>query len=229
MVIISKLNARSKKIVRNAFTMIELIFAIVVIGVTVLTVPLMIETNNKATEGNLAQEAIFLVSSVLSTTTTFVWDDNSIVDTGSVDDFVLSKVLDVNPIGSEYGRTAADSNTRRGGLREDKHRQFFDYNISNPVQSAPAQAGDINLNVPLDNSVADISGFKQAYSIAAKRVYVSDATAEPFVFTTASQGATLSNLKMIEVAILGEDGAIISTLRAYTANIGEVDYAKRRF
>ena len=33
---------------RAAFTMIELIFAIVVIGVTVLTVPLMIETNNRS-------------------------------------------------------------------------------------------------------------------------------------------------------------------------------------
>jgi len=209
--------------------MIELIFAIVVIGVTVLTVPLMIQTNNKATEGNLAQEAIFLVSSVLSATTTFVWDDNSVVATDSPDAFVLSKVLDVDPIGTEYGRTAPDSNTRRGSLREDKHRQFFDYNATNPAQSAPAQTGDMNLVVSLDNSVADISGFKQAYSVSAKRVYVSDATAEPFIFSTQSQGAVLSNLKMIEVAILGEDGTTISRLRAYTANIGEVDYAKRRF
>jgi len=229
MVIISRLNANSKRFARSAFTLIELVFAIVVIGVTVLTVPLMIETNNRATEGNLAQEAIFLVSSVLSTTTTFVWDDNSIVATGSADDFVLSKVLDVDAIGSEYGRTATDSNTRIGGLSQDKHRQFFDYNISNPAQSAPAQAGDINLNVPLDNSVADISGFKQAYSIAARRVYVSDTTAAPFIFSTVSQGAALSNLKMTEVAISGEDGAVIARLRAYTANIGEVDYAKRRF
>ena len=50
--------------VRHAFTMIELIFAIVVIGVTLLTIPLMIETNNTAMERNLAQEAIFLASAL---------------------------------------------------------------------------------------------------------------------------------------------------------------------
>ncbi|WP_373033623.1 type II secretion system protein [Sulfurovum sp.] len=210
---------------RAAFTMIELIFAIVIIGVTVLTVPLMIETNNKALEGNIAQEAIFLVSSVLSTTTALVWDEKSITSTGSADNYVLSKILDVGSVGSTYGRIDAASTLRIGGLREDKHRQFFDYN---GAPTAPLQVGEETLVVPLDNSVAAIAGYKQAYTIVAKRVYVSDTIADPFVFST-SADAGQTNLKMTEISINGEDGAVIANLRAYTANIGEVDYAKRSF
>lgn len=208
---------------RNAFTMIELIFAIVIIGITVLTVPMMIETNNKALENSSKQEAIFLISSVLAEKTALVWDNRSIVSTGSADDYVLSKMLDVSAIGDPYGRTTADSNIRVGGLRADKHRQFFDYNASNPTQYTPI--GDAGFNADIDNSAADIAGYKQAYTVAAIRGYVLDSTD---VFNASAQAAP-TNLKMTEISIYEENGDLIAKLRAYTANIGEVDYAKRIF
>jgi len=201
--------------------MIELIFAIVIIGVTVLTVPMMIETNNRGLEGNLAQEAIFLVSSVLSETTTRVWDDRSVVETGNPDDYVLSKILDVGAIGSAYGRTAMDSNIRVGGLRQDRHRQFFDYNGS---LIAPAQTGDEALDVGLDTPTADIAGYKHVYSVSATRGYVTD-TGTVFSDTTVG---TPTNVKMTEVTI-STNGEVVVLLRAYTANIGEIDYARRSF
>lgn len=208
---------------RQAFTMIELIFAIVVIGVTVLTVPLMIETNNKALEGNVAQEAIFLTSSVLSVTTTLVWDENSIVSTPGTDNYVLAKILDVGAVNSTYGRTNADSNIRVGGLNQDLHRQFFDYNGGGVAPGAPLTE---TLTASLEDSAANISGFKQAYSVVAKRYYVSDDLGSGILSTAASG---VSNLKLTEVSIQGEDGEIIAKLRAYTANIGEVDFARRSF
>ena len=124
-------------VMRSAFTMIELIFAIVVIGVTLLTVPLMIQTNNKSLERSLSQEAIFLAAALLSSESTKAWDANSIVSTGSTDEYVLAKILDVGALGTTYSRTNIGtagapiySNVRQGGLREDKHRSFFDYNAS---------------------------------------------------------------------------------------------------
>lgn len=226
MVSLSRYSSIKKTQNRKAFTMIELIFAIVLIGVALLTVPLMIQVNNKAHEGSIAQEAIFLVSSVLSTTTTLVWDNRSIVTTGTADDYVLSKILDISGGTAVYVRTDEngtadnDSNLRAGGLRQDKHRQFFDYNGS---LITPAQTGTVTLSETLSNSAASISGFKQAYSIVATRSYVNDTGS----FSTVP--SSISNLKMTEISIVGEDGVTIAKLRAYTANIGEVDFARRNF
>ena len=210
---------------RAAFTMIELIFAIVVIGVTVLTVPLMIETNNRSLEGSLDQEAIFLASAALSLTTTLVWDNRSIVSTATSDDYVLAKVLDVGAVGSTYGRTDVNSTLRIGGIREDKHRQFFDYNESNISQYTPIQTGDASLAFGGDIDPAAL-GLKQAYNVVISRGYVNDGTNS---FDTDLTGKAPTNLKMTKIEIYGEDTELISVLRAYTANIGEVDYESRSF
>lgn len=224
-----KLISRTKKIGRAAFTMIELIFAIVLIGVTVLTVPMMIETNNKALESNIAQEAIFLTSAVLSLTTTMVWDNRSIVSTGSTDNYVIAKILDI-PGTNNHPRTALDSTLRAGGIHEDKHRQFFDYNVSNPAQFYPAQTVDISMDFEGEVNTTAL-GYKYDYGVVINRGYVSDNTNS---FESTLGNKPVSNLKMTEVQIYDNpttlnDDTLITVLRAYTANIGEVDYAKRSF
>ncbi len=213
---------------RHAFTLIELIFAIVFISISILTVPLMIEVNNDSLKRNLAGEAIFLASSVISAGSTTAWDDNSIEDTGNTDVYVTAKILDVNILGSgsPYARISKEQPIRIGGLAEDKHRKFYDYNLSKPAsaQPKPAQNGDEALGLAIDASAASVTGYKSAYTVSSKRVYVTDTGS---VLSTSSLGGTISNLKMIEVSISDADG-VISTLRTYTANIGEAGFAKRR-
>jgi len=225
---------------KKAFTMIELIFAIVVIGVTLLTVPLMIETNNKALERNMAQEAIFLAAALISVESTDAWDTNSIVATGNPDDYVLAKILDTSAVNTTYGRVALgvapaqiNTNVRRGGILADKHRQFFDFNTTagapNGGFSPPAQGGIVNYVLPIDNAVAAATDYKEAYNNTARRLYVADGSNGTDVFSTAATG--VSNLKMIEVTVplaTSAEGMQV-VLRAYTANIGEADYAKRSF
>ena len=224
-------------VMRSAFTMIELIFAIVVIAVTLLTVPLMIETNNKSLERSLSQEAIFLAAALISSESTKEWDANSIVSTGSTAEYVLAKILDVGTLGATvYSRTnigtvAAPiySNIRQGGLREDKHRSFFDYNASvgaaNAGLSIPAQTDTENYVIPIDSGLAVASDYKLAYTNTASRMYVAD-TGD--VLTIIDLHATVTNLKMIEVKVPVVGGGEV-VLRTYTANIGEADYAKRSF
>ena len=226
--------------------MIELIFAIVVIGVTLLTVPLMIETNNKAMERNLIQETIFLASSLISVESTQAWDANSIVNTGNPDDYVLSKILDTGKtqataVGTVYGRTSVGvaapiiTNIRRGGILADKHRQFYDYNATasaaNNGFTIPQQVGTTTFTLVIENSLSSATDYKQSYASVnnAKRQYVADGSNGVDVLSTAATGT--SNLKMIEVSVpvpgMGDVPQVV--LRAYTANIGEADYAKRSF
>ena len=219
---------------RKAFTMIELIFAIVLIAVVTLTIPTMIQVNNKALEGNAAQEAIFLVSAVLSEATTLLWDANS---TGGINDgnVTLSKVLDVNGSGNvAYDRwdqvlNVQDDNStiRKGSLDEDMHRQMFS------TETRPAQSATVadTISQTFDSTAAGESlGLKLAYTISASRIFVND-NPTGFAFLTTPAGFQ-TNIKMTQVEINATiDGTprTISRLRAYTCNIGEVDYAKRRF
>lgn len=223
---------------RRAFTMIELIFAIVVLAVVMLTIPMMIQANNKALEGNIAQEAIFLVSAVLSETTTLVWDDHSPVGTDS-SGYSISKILDVSSgTSTAYDRPDINSSIRVGGLDEDLHRSFVDYNASDPLTLPSLGNGEqVVLTHDINNSVADAAGYKSQFTIVARRQYVSDApedgtAADPFIFYAPSSLQNQSNIKMTTVEINATvDGTnlVIARLRAYTCNIGEIDYAKRRF
>lgn len=187
----------------------------------------MMEVNNESLKHNLAGEAIFLASSVISAGSTTAWDKNSIEKTGKTNVYVTSKILDVNILGSgSYARISKTQPIRIGGLAEDKHRKFYDYNLSKSAanQPKPAQTGDKNLSLTIDGSVASVVGYKSAYTVSSKSVYVTDTGS---VLSTASQGSSISNLKMIEVSISDTEG-VVSTLRTYTANIGEAGFAKRR-
>lgn len=226
------------RLMRRAFTMIELIFAIVVIAVVMLTIPMMIQVNNKALEGSAAQEAIFLVSAVLSETTTMVWDNRSIV--GSDTGYSLSKILDVDAVGTTYGRTDVNSSIRVGGINEDLHRSFFDYNATSPAVPALADGQRVTLTHDINNSVANAAGYKSQFTIVATREYVDDTAhagtvADPFVFAIpapAAAPANRNNIKMTQVEInatIDGNTTTVARLRAYTCNIGEIDYAKRRF
>ena len=202
---------------KNAFTMIELIFAIVVIAVVMLTIPMMIQVNNKALEGNVAQEAIFLVSTVLSETTALIWDDNSI--DGNATTITASGILDTAG-NAVYARVPGTS-LRQGGMQKNRTRKFFD-TVTTPVQTeTESLSGVISAT-----STSDLVGYKNVYRINATRGYIADAPAG-FNFTTATLAAgTTSNIKMTTVEINATiDGTdtTISRLRAYTCNVGEAD------
>jgi len=234
MVISSPVGRFAGSTMRKAFTMIELIIAIVLIAVVTLTIPTMIQVNNKALEGNAAQEAIFLVSAALSEATTLLWDSNS---SGGINDgnVTLSKMLDVNGTGdATYDRW--DQNTsvldvtstlRKGSLDADLHRQFFS------LEHGPNQGGTTIDTISQDfnsSAAGEHLGLKNQYRITATRRYVSDTQASFNFLTTAAGQQT--NVKMIQVEINATiDGinTVITRLHAYTCNIGEVDYAKRRF
>jgi len=65
----------------KAFTMIELIFAIVIMGIIVSSIPSIVNTNEKSFEDSLIQDAIFANSAKLQYSLyTSYWDLNSTSD-----------------------------------------------------------------------------------------------------------------------------------------------------
>ena len=68
-----------KILLRPAIAMIELIFAIVVMGITMLSIPLMLESATKSSLVAFQQESIAIIASHANSMMTYEWDENNTV------------------------------------------------------------------------------------------------------------------------------------------------------
>lgn len=204
--------SRKTTLGRFAFTMIELIFAVVVISIAVITLPMMAQITSKGVEDNIAQEAIFAASAELMGATAYYWDLNSMYDNNVSR---LERVVDVN------GDCNADR-LRDGHINQPYHRRCLD---SSAIGVANTSNGTFpNLNntthtseLIFTDATKDAAGYKNNYysTIAVSNV---DET-----------GATDDNVKRITVLVENSSGDDITRLSTYSANIGEIDFYKRRF
>ena len=218
--------------------MIELIFAIVIIAIVVISLPLMMKTNEDAMEGNVVQEALFASSAKMMQILSYPWDQNS---TDSSNPNTYGKVVDIlGPITTFSRRDAnntpdANSNYRVGHILEDNHRRFHDYTLPNKNASSITPGGNSALNnigatnTPFDNPVTSATGYKNNYTMDVGVSYISDNSfsGSTFIFSTTPSSA--SNMKLITVTIKDSNGNPLTLLRSYSSNIGEFDFAKRRF
>lgn len=224
--------------------MIELIFAIVIIAIVVISMPMMMKTNQDAMEGNVVQEALFASSAKMMQVLSYPWDEHS---TDSTNTATYGKVVYVAAGNNSYYRKDANgtvdvnSSYRVGHILQDNHRRFHYYT------SADANVSAINVD---DNSSIDAiddrnesgrhfdsaggsaGGYKTDYTMDVDVSYISDAStttgsSNAFNFSIISPGA--SNMKLITVTIKDKNGNPLTLLRSYSANIGEFDFAKRRF
>ena len=197
---------------RFAFTIIELIFAIIVISIVVMSLPIMIQTTSKSIEDNLVQEAIFAASAELIGATSYYWDRNSMQDSSLSN---LERVIEV--------AGACDTDRLRPGhVAQPYHRRCLDSNAT-----GVANLSDVtfpNLNNAVNTAVVKLfdattsaaeasSGYKQEYRSQMSIAAGADA-----------------NVKVLTLSIYEDDGAtLLTSLKIFSANIGEIDFYKRRF
>jgi Tfp pilus assembly protein PilV len=225
--------------------MIELIFAIVIIAIVVISMPMMMKTNQDAVEGNVVQEALFASSAKMMQVLSYPWDEHSV---DSANPNTYGKVVYVGAGDNSYyrkdanGSFDANSSYRVGHILQDNHRRFHDYS------SVDANVSAINVD---DNSSIDAiddrnesgrhfdfaggsaGGYKNDYTMDVDVSYISDAStttgsSNAFNFSIISPPGA-SNMKLITVTIKDKNGNPLTLLRSYSANIGEFDFAKRRF
>lgn len=198
---------------KHAFTLIELIFAIVVMSIVVMSLPVMMQTTSRAIEDNIVQEAIFAASAELMGATTFYWDLNSTVDFNLSN---LSRVIDING-DCENNNSSTRHRLRPGHIEQPFHRRCLDSTDNTIASTADATFQN------LDNAVH------------ANQVIFTDNTTEATGYKE-SYGSTMTinllnnnNVKQLTSTISDTDGNTLTVLRTFCANIGEVEYYKRRF
>ena len=205
---------------RSAFSFIELIFTIVIIAITVVSLPMMNQAIYKSVDENLVQEAIFAAATELNEAVTASWDEASI-DASFPNSY--ARVID------HTGSCNDDSNSSTyrqmpGHINQPLHRKCLIDSTVLPVDSSAdltitalddMEHGSQNIFVDLTN---DSVGYKQAYNstIAVDRNILFDEIINP-------------DIKRIVIRIDDSDGNIVTSLTTYSTNIGEVDYMKKEY
>ncbi|MBU0632017.1 prepilin-type N-terminal cleavage/methylation domain-containing protein [bacterium] len=224
---------------RNAFTMIELIFAIVVIAISILSLPMMMRVNQNAMEANVVQEALFASSAKIMQVLSYPWDQHS-QDNSNLGAY--TKIVSLGA-GDNYPRTYdmyvnADGNGsfRAGAIIADGHRRFHNYlsadaNITTILGTGSTEAlsNIAENNITFINEASSATGYKDKYKMDVDVSYVTDVDVGGTFIFPADGNTTATNMKLITVTIKDKDGEILTLLRSYSANIGEIDFAKRRF
>lgn len=205
---------RAKQTNRRAFTLIELVFAIVVISIAVVTLPMMIQVNNKGIEDSMVQEAIFAASAELMGASAGYWDANSMADNAVSH---LSRVIDIGVIPCNNDNNDTRFRLRPGHIAQPLHRRCLDSNTtiasnaSGGLYSLDDADDGITSKVMFTDNVTEEEGYKQTY-----RSLVS-----------VNQDAANPNIKHVNINVTDSNGNLVTILRMQSANIGEIDYYKR--
>lgn len=201
---------------RAAFTFIELIFAIIIIGISVISLPTMIAATSKGIDENIIQEAIFLASAQLNQAISANWDENSLVEGGANS---LARVIDDGTC--ENNSSHPRYRLKPGHIAQPYHRRCLDSNttgISNASATTVDALEDYSGTKTLTNAAATQAGYKHEY------------TTNIAVTTNANFNGNNTNIKMIQAGITysGSANALV-LLRTYSANVGEPDYYSREY
>jgi len=206
---------------RSAFTLIELVFAIVIIAISVVSLPTMNQAIAKGTDANLVQEAIFAASAKLNDTLSAHWDENSI-DHNETN--TLAGVIDDGSC--ENNLSLPTAREKPGHINQPLHRRCLNDSSITPDDSNNTTnlIDDINDLVVTDvnlttTGIVDATGYKKLYTITIS------------VSRPASFGETANNpnIKQVKADIKDSSGNLVTSLKAYSANIGEIDYYRRSF
>lgn len=229
---------------RYAFTLIELIFAIVIMSIVVLSIPIIMRTNSDALEANIVQEAIFATSAKMMQVLSYPWDEHSIDSNNPGAPTKIVSIPGGSVIYNRYKNGDGDINDTNGSFRvgailENGHRRFHDYNASDANVTTPlTDNGHTALNnistsasVLLVNATPSAQGYKNKYEMDVNVSYIPDTPDANNVFVFKNTGTnTPTNMKLISVTIRNATtGDILVKLYSYSANIGEVNFAKRTF
>jgi len=236
--------------IRKGIAMIELIFALVVMGIVLMSAPMMISTAAKSAYVSLQQESIAVAAAEIGMILTYHWDEGDTNETKSTPILTTISIADLN---------ASVPTGRRAGTPKLSGRTFF-------TSLGGIEFASTNLNNAEGGEMDDVDDFNGVVSILTD--YEAAITAEgdyvdknisilpsvSYIYDRPSNGATYlgsntalwlndpfntpateatSNIKMINIRLTtlnaNDEVAKNISLNAFTCNIGEYTLNERSF
>lgn len=222
---------------RKSATLIELIFTIIIIGLAMVSIPVVLSQAMKSSEFSLNQEALLAGATKIGNILTYEWDENSTTTQ------VIKYVLDVTDGDSELNRYPNINSTRRIGHFLGKYRRAFNTNQTfassvlgqEATDNLPDDIDDFNGQISTLTSVSQSeSDYVKDFTLKTKVVYVNDDTdylQNSIVFDfPITEVNSSTNIKMIEVTITdNQTNSVIAVFRSYASNIGTTNLLSRTF
>ncbi len=233
---------------RSGFSLVELVFAIIVIAISLMSVPMLLGESQKSNQYALIQESVMAARTKLGNILTYPWDHNSTVrnSSGAITGVAM---VDVPLDDAELDRIPATM-YRRGNIHDPKRRRFH-MNVVNataighePGETNITDIDDFNgtnVSVALTGGAGVVGDFDYLGANdlnISTRVYFLYDTANyqgniartlnfdfnvsntiPDVLTQAPNNMR-SNIKMIELSVQNAYSADPFILRAFSCNIG---------
>jgi len=224
---------------RRAIAMVELVFAIVIMGIVLLAAPMLISTAAKSTSVALQQEGINEASARINMILTYDWDENNInVPCGST-----PSILHVTAGDDELDEVPGTQT--RLGVPLNSNSHTFNCNGNEYNATAIGKEGtdiddiddfnDVTLtDVPLGSGGTDYIE-QDTVSIATSVSYVPDTASYgqkefAYNFPTGDPGGT-SNIKHIQVTLTSTHAADelekTIVLHAFSCNLGSYIHQRR--
>jgi hypothetical protein len=241
-----------KSLLRPAIAMIELIFAIVVMGIALMSAPMLISVATQSSFVTIQQEAINEAASHLSMIMGYHWDE------GDANDLYLDPILVVS--GGDSNLSQEGVTGRRHGTPKESRRSFIrEDGTSNIAATTPANLGtdtgdtieddvddfigDHDL-VEIESASADYVEGTGDIKISTTVTYINDAPGggtyenpggdEKLTFNTfTTNTANSTNIKRIVVRLTDESGVEelnkTIVLQAFICNIGGYELETKAF
>jgi type II secretory pathway pseudopilin PulG len=224
---------------RKATSLIELVIAIVIMGIAVMSLPMVLTQTQSNNAIALQQEAILSTKAKLGFISSYVWDENSWDENSSV-----SRVLDTTnsaDADDEFDVNTTTDIRRKGHFTSDGRRRLWDVTDSKrePLAETTAAPNEDDIDDFDDHNdtitVSDPTDMDYLFSLNMnpKVSYVSDATDYSnsvigFTFDETNTKTNPTNIKLISVTATGGDGINIK-LSTFASNIGQSTILKREW
>jgi len=223
---------------RRAFSLLELIVSIVVLGIALLAMPMVLRTTTEMVPEILKVEAVNQAYILNRNIATYFWDEND------PDDHNISHLLDTNGVDDdEFDRYPdATSIYRRG--RFANGRRFFD-NPTYPTRKADLGPESDEDDIAKYDDIDDFHNFSYTVSkqqgdylldmkVVSKIFYIDDEADYTqrkiaLSFNPSASSKDFTNVKMIEVSVYDQDDQLVLRMYSWVQNIGSFNIAKREF
>lgn len=186
--------------------MIELVFAIVIIGITILTIPLFIEQTHAHLQRTDDSKGYYHALALMQIARIKPWDS------ANINDFEASNlyyVLDTTEAGYECNDDDRDGFRKRPGMVATSHKER---RLCAPSpKSAEAIAGDSLTSL---NFASYSETVEEKYDLSIQAEYVDSTTLAPVAGVNIT-----TNTKHLQVA-MGKNGEDIARYHYYATNIG---------
>ncbi len=244
------------RILRPAIAMIELIFAIVIMGIVMMSAPMLISTATQSTYAAIQQEGINEAASRVQMIMGYAWDENN------VDDEYRPPILNVTSGDPAFVKVLyidGNSTERRVGIPMTSHRTFIlsDANSSTDLNASTTLGDESGDADDIDDFIGDISLTSIAETTDdndidyVEKITVNINTAIAYNIDNENSGnydqSTINftpfddnvtgttNIKSITVTLTSTDTANADilektiVLHAFSCNVGGYRFEERRF